>query len=226
MGAIVPNQSDLRFALETQTRPVYSKLFWGLPGAARNGDGVVVHELAHQWFGDDVAVERWKDIWLNEGFATYTEWLWSEHEGEGTPQEIFQATYDAIPADDPFWHVKVADPGVENLFDDQSYVRGSMTVQALRNEVGDADFFEIVRQWAASQSGGNATTEEFMALAEQVSGEDLDDLFDVWLFTAEKPPPSAITAGQAQAARATAEQARASENWLDVVQRRLRIGRY
>ena len=223
VGAIVPNQSDLRFALETQTRPVYSKLFWGLPGAARNNDEVVVHELAHQWFGDDVAVERWKDIWLNEGFATYAEWLWSEHEGEGTPQEIFQATYDAIPADDPFWHVEVADPGVENLFDDQSYVRGAMTVQALRNEVGDADFFALVRRWAASQSGGNATTEEFMALAEEVSGEELDDLFDVWLFTAEKPPPSAVTAGDAQAAGARAA---SEESWLDVVQQRLRIGRY
>ena len=72
---------------------------------------MVVHELAHQWFGDDVALARWQDIWLNEGFATYAEWLWAEHEGQATPQEIFQATYDAIPADDAFWDVVIGDPG-------------------------------------------------------------------------------------------------------------------
>ena len=187
---------------------------------------MVVHELAHEWYGDDVAVERWKDIWLNEGFATYAEWLWEEHDGRATPQEIFQATYDAIPADDPFWHIVVADPGVADLFGNQSYVRGAMTLQALRNEVGDAAFSDIARQWAASQSGGNGTTEEFMALAEQVSGQQLDDLFNVWLFTPEKPPASATTTGLSRAAQPSAQAIASSDRWLDDVQRRLRIGRY
>jgi aminopeptidase N len=90
VGAIVDNQDDLFFALETQTRPVYSKLFWqDGEGNPVNGDSVVVHELAHQWFGDKIALARWQDIWLNEGFATYAEWLWAEHEGQATPQEIF-----------------------------------------------------------------------------------------------------------------------------------------
>ena len=152
VGAIVDNQDDLFFALETQTRPVYSKLFWlDAEGNPVNGDFVVVHELAHQWFGDDVALARWQDIWLNEGFATYAEWLWEEYEGRGTPQEIFQATYDAIPADDPFWSVVIGDPGVDLLFDDAVYVRGAMTLQALRNEVGDDAFWAIVRGWAADQ---------------------------------------------------------------------------
>ena len=114
VGAIVDNQDDLFFALETQTRPVYSKYFWfDGEGNPTNGDFVVVHELAHQWFGDDVALARWQDIWLNEGFATYAEWLWAEHEGVATPQETFQATYDAIPADDPFWDLVIGDPGVD-----------------------------------------------------------------------------------------------------------------
>ena len=139
-GGIVAHQDDLLFALETQTRPVYSKLFWlDSQGNPVNGDSVVVHELAHQWFGDDVALGRWQDIWLNEGFATYAEWLWAEHEGQGTPQEIFKATYDSIPADDPFWQLKIGDPGVDHLFDEPVYARGAMAVQALRNEVGDDD---------------------------------------------------------------------------------------
>ena len=74
VGAIIDDQDDLFFALETQTRPVYSKYFW-----PDGGDSVLAHELAHQWYGDDVALKQWQDIWLNEGWATYAEWIWGEH---------------------------------------------------------------------------------------------------------------------------------------------------
>ncbi len=206
VGAIVEGQDDLLFALETQTRPVYSKLFWlDENGNPANGDFVVVHELAHQWFGDDVALARWQDIWLNEGFATYAEWLWEEYEGRGTPQEIAQASYDAIPASDPFWAVTIGDPGVDHLFDFAVYLRGAMTLQALRNEVGDPAFWAIVRTWARRNSGGHGTTPEFIALAERISGVQLDDLFATWLFTATKPaaPPFA-SQRRAAAARSAA----------------------
>jgi aminopeptidase N len=224
VGGIVPNQNDLRFALETQTRPVYSKRFWlTSQGVPRDADWVVVHELAHQWYGDDVAVERWQHIWLNEGFASYAEWLWEEHEGRATPQEIFQATYDEIPADDPFWSVVIGDPGVTDLFSDPVYIRGAMTLQALRNEVGDAAFFEILHRWASEQSGGNGNTEEFTSLAEEVSGQDLDELFNTWLFTGEKPPASAVSGGDA-AVSAKAEQS--AERQLQRTQRLLAEGAY
>jgi aminopeptidase N len=219
VGGIVPNQEDLFFALETQTRPVYSKLFWLDDGNPVDNDGVVVHELAHQWFGDDVALGRWQDIWLNEGFATYAEWLWEEHIGEGTPAEIFRATYEAILPNDPLWQVTIGDPGVDHLFDLPVYERGAMTLQALRERVGDDAFWAIIRDWAASKSGGNGTTPEFIALAEQVSGQQLDDLFDTWLFTAGRPdlPPD-----EAARARATAPDA----SWLNEVRQRLAVGRY
>jgi aminopeptidase N len=226
VGAIVDNQDDLFFALETQTRPVYSRGFW-LDGEGNpvNGDSVVVHELAHQWFGDDVALARWQDIWLNEGFATYAEWLWEEYEGRGTPQQTFQASYDEIPADDPFWAVVIGDPGVDLLFDDAVYVRGAMTLQALRNAVGDESFWAIVRGWAATKSGGNATTEEFIAYAEEVSGQRLDELFYTWLYTPRKPAPSTVS----PAGRAKLRTARArvrAKTRLGQLQRRLAVGRY
>jgi aminopeptidase N len=224
VGAIVPNQNDLGFALETQTRAVYSKLFWLTgQGVPRDADWVVVHELAHQWFGDDVALARWQDIWLNEGFASYAEWMWEEYEGRATPQEIFVATYNSIPADNAFWDTVIGDPGVELLFDGAVYTRGAMTLQALRNEVGDDDFWEIVREWASSQSGGHGTTPEFIALAEEISGQELDELFDIWLFTGEKPPPSAVTG---PAARAKAADRNGAGNWNRKVERRLEIGQY
>ena len=227
VGAIVDNQDDLFFALETQTRPVYSKLFWlDIDGNPVNGDGVVVHELAHQWYGDSVAVARWKDIWLNEGFATYAEWLWAEHEGQATPEEIFQATYDQIPADDPLWSVVIGDPGVDLLFDNAVYVRGAMTLQALRNKVGDNTFFRILRRWAATKSGGNGQTEEFMALAESISGKQLDHLFKVWVFTGEKPPASAVTSAGETRSAASPAAGEFTADWLDQLRTRVERGGY
>jgi len=189
-GGIVDNV-EIGFALENQTRPVYSPLFWTVPGL---GDIVVVHELAHQWYGDSLAVAAWQHIWLNEGFATYAEWLWSEHEGFGTAQENFDGNYNSIDEGDPFWDVTIGDPGPAQMFDGAVYVRGAMTLHQLRLAVGDEDFFTILRRWAAEHAGGNVTTDQFIALSEEVSGQDLDDLFQTWLFTPGKPElPSAPT---------------------------------
>jgi hypothetical protein len=182
-GGIVDDLEDLGFALENQTRPIYAKGFFGDPVS---GDSVVVHELAHQWYGDSLAVERWQHIWLNEGFATYTEWLWSEREGLGTAQENFDFVA-GIPAENTFWDVVVGDPGPDLLFHIAIYFRGAMTLHALRHEVGDSDFFRILKRWAITQAGGNVTTDEFIALAERISRKQLDELFEVWLFTPEKP---------------------------------------
>lgn len=182
-GGIVDDNDELVFALETQSRPIYSTNFFTDQNEA---DSVVVHELAHQWVGDSVAVEAWQHIWLNEGFAQYAEWLWSEREGLGTVQEIFDS-FASIPADDPFWTTVIGDPGPDLLFDFAVYARGAMTVHALRLAVGDEDFFRILNEWATTNEGGNVSTDDFIALAEQVSGEELGPLFDEWLFTDTKP---------------------------------------
>jgi aminopeptidase N len=183
-GGIVDDFEELQFALETQTRPVYAAAFFV---DSINGDLVVVHELAHQWTGDLLRLDLWQHIWLNEGFATYAEWLWLEHEGLATPQEVF----DDVAANAPpeFWQTTIGDPGsdVGALFDIAVYYRGAMTLQALRQTVGDDVFFGILEEWVASQAGATVTTDEFIRLAEKMSGMQLDDLFDVWLFTPEKP---------------------------------------
>ncbi len=175
-GGIV-DAVGIGFALENQTRPIYSPFFFTSDVGGTFG---VVHELAHQWVGDSVAVERWQHIWLNEGFATYVEWLWSEREGLGTAQEIFDS-WAPIPADDEFWNLAIGDPGPDHLFDFQVYVRGAMTLHALRLEVGDADFFRILRLWTTRNAGDNVTTADFIRLAERTSGEGLDALFATWL---------------------------------------------
>ncbi|MBW9209868.1 M1 family metallopeptidase [Mumia sp. zg.B21] len=184
-GGIVDAYPNLGFALENQTRPIYSQEQIG--GSEQAAEAVVVHELAHQWYGDSLAVERWSDIWLNEGFASYAEWLWWEDKGEATAQEIFDDTYAAYPAEDPFWDLTIGDPGPDGLFANAVYDRGAMTLHQLRLAVGDDDFFAILRGWARRNAGGNVTTPQFIAYAERVSGQQLDDLFDTWLYTASRP---------------------------------------
>ena len=119
----------------------------------------------------------------------------------------------------------IGDPGVELLFDNAVYVRGGMTLQALRNEVGDDAFWEIIRGWAATKSGGNATTEEFIAYAEEVSGQPLDALFETWLYTGEKPELSAVSA-QGGASLSTAQARADAKARTGSWERRLAVGRY
>jgi hypothetical protein len=197
LGAVV-DEAEIFYALEVQTRPIYSKYFFDSPVL---GDAVFVHEIAHQWFGDSVAVRQWRHIWLNEGFATYAEWLWSEHEGLGTAQEIFDANYSGIPRNDPFWALRIGDPGPRRLFDGAVYTRGAMTLHQLRITIGDAAFFDLLREWPTTHAGGHGTTGQFVALAEEISGQELGDLFRAWLFTPSKPDLSTSTRTAAGAVR-------------------------
>ena len=146
-----------------------------------------MHELAHQWFGDSVSVDRWKDIWLNEGFATYAQWLWSEHKGIRSAHDSFRAGYAARPADAAFWQIKVADPQRDTMFASAVYQRGAMTLQMLRERIGDTAFFKLLPAWTKLHKYGNANTDDFIRLAEKISGRQLDDLFQTWLFTTGKP---------------------------------------
>ncbi|MGW5328743.1 M1 family metallopeptidase [Streptomyces sp. NPDC004014] len=177
-GAIVDDMPEAGFSLEVQSKPAYS--------AVRN-EATIVHELAHQWFGDSVSVARWKDTWLNEGFATYAQWLWAEHQGTRSAHDSFRAAYDARPADSSFWQIKVADPQRDTMFASPVYQRGAMTLQMLRERIGDRAFFALLPAWTRLHRYGNADTAEFVRLAERISGQRLDDLFGAWLYTTGKP---------------------------------------
>jgi aminopeptidase N len=184
-GAIVDNVPDVGFSLETQTRPLY--------GFAPEKT-TVSHELSHQWFGDSVSVRTWRDIWLNEGFATFAQWLWSyEHTGNSSTYSVARYYYNHIGPKSPFWDQSIADPQRNTMFSGAVYYRGGMTLAALRHRIGDADFFTLLHRWTAAHRYGNAQTSQFIALAEQVSGQNLDNFFQIWLY--DKTKPASFDAG-------------------------------
>ena len=166
----------LGLALENQTLSLF--------GGNMVDEDVVAHELAHQWFGDSVTLSAWPDTWLNEGFATYASALWLEHTAgpealEARMRRFYGAARNMLPPGE-------APEG--NLFHDTVYVRGAWTLHALRLEVGDQAFFQILRTYYDRYQYANASTEDFIAVAEEVSGQELDAFFQSWLFDREAPP--------------------------------------
>ncbi|WP_193106473.1 M1 family metallopeptidase [Brachybacterium sp. FME24] len=178
----VITEDDLEIPLESQGLSTF-----GLNFVDSDWDAVrlVAHEISHQWFGNAVTLRRWQDIWLHEGFACYSEWLWAEESDVSTVQDQVDehhALLAGLPQD-----LLLADPGAKLMFDDRLYKRGALTAHALRVRVGDETFFEILRTWVAEHQGANVTTEMFVEHAAGLAGEDLDDLFGAWLFSTALP---------------------------------------
>ena len=181
-GAAVDRTNAVSYALESQSISNYHS-----PPPAQ----LVAHELAHQWFGNSVTPSEWSDIWLNEGFATWVQWDWiHRHDGDPvSPAERSRSFYQR-DADDPLWSVPVARPAsAREMFHEATYVRGAMTLEGLRQTVGEQTFLAILRAWTSENRYGNVTTADFTALAERISGQDLDAYFQDWLYDADKPAP-------------------------------------
>ncbi|MCM6779043.1 M1 family metallopeptidase [Nocardia sp. CDC159] len=170
------------YALETQTIPTYTDGFF----KRGKNDSVVVHEMAHQWFGDSTSVATWKDGWLNEGFASYMEYLWSEKNGTGTAAEIADYGYETSTRID--WNVVLTDPGPAKVLPAELYSRGAMAIQAFRSALGDDDmFFRVLREWLTKTKFSNGKVSDFIDTANAVTGRSTNLLFKTWLTDKGKP---------------------------------------
>jgi aminopeptidase N len=160
-----------------------------------DNERLVVHELAHQWFGNSLTAAQGRDIWLHEGFACYTEWLWSERRGFESADRCAREHWTPLADDPGDW--PLADPGVHHMFDDAVYKRGALAVHALRGVLGDEAFFGLLAAWCAERAYSCVSTGDFVAFAQAHADADLAPLFDAWLYRPGLPEPGSTATATA-----------------------------
>ncbi|WP_078868379.1 M1 family metallopeptidase [Streptomyces sp. NRRL F-5727] len=182
------------FELETQTLSLFERRLFTDPRFPEwYVDAVMVHELAHHWFGDSVSPRAWSDLWLNEGHASWYEALYADETAGQSLEKRMKAAYAASDgwraAGGPPAAPRPPAPGAKiSLFRPVVYDGSALVLYALRHEIGTDAFDRLQRRWVAEHRDGVASTADFTALAEQVSGRDLDAFFTAWLH-GEKTPP-------------------------------------
>ena len=168
-------------ALETQTR----SLFFDVP----LDEDILAHELSHQWFGDSVSLETWQDIWLKEGVATYAELLWLERsQGRAAVNGLVASYYEQmVRGARAGFYTPPGRPSPDDLYGFPVYQGGAVVLHALRSRIGDAAFFQTLQTYTERFAYANAGTADLVAVAEEVSGEELSDFMDAWLYD-DQPP--------------------------------------
>ncbi|MFJ8312181.1 MULTISPECIES: M1 family metallopeptidase [unclassified Streptomyces] len=178
-GVVVAPEKAAGYALETQNRPVIPLDHFDT--------STLVHELTHQWFGDSVTPAVWRDMWLNEGFAQYSEWLWSEDHGGPSAQQLFDEEY-AKDDGDEIWSFPPAEPPTAAEVSARPvYVRGAMVVHKIRQAVGDEKFHALLRDWVRTYRHANASTADFTRFVDKEAGTSLSMVWDTWLYGDGKP---------------------------------------
>lgn len=180
---VVVTDDALEIPLEAQTASIFGSNFLRRQWESQR---LIAHELAHQWFGNAVTAQTLKDIWLHEGFACYSEWLWSQESGGPSADQLaieHHGKLSKLPQ-----NLLLGDPGQDDVFDDRVYKRGALTLHAIRKRLGDKRFFDLLPDWVAAYSGKNVTTDDFVAFAEQHTGTALADLIDEWVYALPLPP--------------------------------------
>lgn len=168
-GDIAPCQNFVGGAIEVQTLSVHC------PKYSTLDEGTIAHELAHQWFGDDVSLETWQDMWLKEGMATYAEWMWKTR-GQDLNGLTRFVNEQSFPQDS-----SIGQPPADDVYDYEIYIGGAKVFHALRLQVGDEYFFKTLHTYLERYRFGNAGTNEFIDIAEEISGQELSSFFDSWL---------------------------------------------
>ncbi|WP_320773265.1 M1 family metallopeptidase [Streptomyces sp. CRN 30] len=181
------------FELETQTLSLFERELFTRPEFPRwYVESVMVHELAHQWFGNSVSPRTWSDLWISEGHATWYEALYTEEKGGRTLEERMKLAYGASDrwraAGGPPAAIKAPEIGKKGaIFRPNVYDGAALVLYALRQEIGGSAFERLQRAWVSLHRDGTAGTRDFVELASVMAGRDLDAFFRAWLFEERTP---------------------------------------
>ena len=173
---VVVHEDPLEIPLEAQGLSIFGV------NHLHNSERLIAHELAHQWFGNSLGIAQWEDIWLNEGFACYAEWLWADFAGQKPVDASVREHYAKITP----MRFTLADPGPRDMFDDRVYKRGAITLHALRRSVGDETFFAAVRDYVTTNAHGVVETFDLVNAFKR-HGADISPILKAWTQHRELP---------------------------------------
>ncbi|SNS71734.1 aminopeptidase [Rhodococcoides kyotonense] len=177
---VVVTDDDLEIPIEAQGLSIFGANHCS---GTRYFERLVAHELAHQWFGNSLTLGKWKDIWLHEGFACYSEWIWAENSGGSSAKDKARRVHTmqrGLPRD-----LVLGDPGPAKMFDDRVYKRGALALHALRTTVGDDKFFPLIQEWTSKYRYSTVSTADFTDLASRYGCPRT--LWDEWLNQTQLP---------------------------------------
>ncbi len=180
MGFIVVlnNSNEPSFGMETQTMIMISRDFLFGSGS----EGILAHEAVHQWFGDSVSVASWNDVWLKEGLADYLMYMWLDHQGLEKLSTLLSGVEDYLVAPGHMVDQPLDQPSPDFMYAANTYVKGAWVFHMLRQQIGDDNFTRFLQAYYQRYAGGNASTADLQQVAEEISGQDLDQFFQQWVY--------------------------------------------